>query len=103
MPAAMLPVVSIAISTSALGGFAGTVTVFVSVVPVPGLSVKLALAGERLAPVAAVSTIASTAAATNAVETPKNFLVIVFPLSDAAGTVTADRVIVHEQGNCKSK
>src|SRR5712692_1780099 len=72
MPPAMLPVVSIASSTSALGGFAGIEAIFpVSVatprIGSPARSVNVALGGLRLALVVAATTrvVDSAARATN--------------------------------------
>ena len=58
----MLPVVSMAISMSALGGDAGTPTVLVSVTEAPGLTVKVPVAGANVAwagPPGATSTISA--------------------------------------------
>src|SRR5580765_853182 len=75
----MLEVVSIAISMSALGGVAGTLTILPSsVVLVPALSVNDAVAGLRVASVVAASTMARAAVARSVVSAVERFVLTFF-------------------------
>src|SRR4051794_26899748 len=80
MPPDMLPVVSIASSTSALAGFAGIVTILpVSVALPPAGTVKDALDGDSDAAAVAATTSAATNAATSAARTMWSLLIEPLP------------------------